>query len=251
MTDPAPFSNKDWIRVARATGRRWLEAHLPQIIAYRDICRGEKHRNTFGGPCNGQRKRCEMIKDLMGTCAFLATVETGTFRGDTTEFLARCTEQPIFSVEVCAYLYHYARHRLRRFNHVHLVLGDSRTVLQRLLKTPTFPKRRILFYLDAHWYPDWPIREEVALIENSCAESVIIIDDFQVPDDPGYQYQDEGEGYRMCLDHLGPALLDQLAIFWPSAPAASETGARRGAVILVTKDALVQKVKALDSLRQL
>ena len=120
MTDPAPFSNKDWIRVARATGRRWLEAHLPQIIAYRDICRGEKHRNTFGGPCNGQRKRCEMIKDLMGTCAFLATVETGTFRGDTTEFLARCTEQPIFSVEVCAYLYHYARHRLRRFNHVHL-----------------------------------------------------------------------------------------------------------------------------------
>ena len=80
---------------------------------------------------------------------------------------------------------------------------------------------------------------------------MIIIDDFQVPDDPGYQYQDEGEGYRMCLDHLGPALLDQLAIFWPSAPAASETGARRGAVILVTKDALVQKVKALDSLRQL
>ena len=62
-----------------------------------------------------------------------------------------------------------------------------------------------LFYLDAHWNDHLPLREEVELALKHFAKAVLIIDDFAVPDDPGYAFDDYGPGKALTLDYLARA----------------------------------------------
>jgi len=50
------------------------------------------------------------------------------------------------------------------------------------------PTQRTLFYLDAHWGPGTPLREEIETISRSWESSVVVFDDFAVEDDPAYGF---------------------------------------------------------------
>jgi hypothetical protein len=43
-------------------------------------------KDAWGGPLNGQKIRQQIYSDIMSRIDFQAIVETGTFRGTTTEF---------------------------------------------------------------------------------------------------------------------------------------------------------------------
>src|ERR1043166_1061331 len=105
-------------------------------------------------------------------------------------------------------------------------------VLRRLASMPDLQGRMLFFYLDAHWRDDLPLREEVEIISTHWPDALVMVDDFAVPDDPGYGYADYGEGRALTLELIRPALRASPAVYFPAAPSAAETGSRRGCVVL-------------------
>src|SRR5207244_9216245 len=68
-------------------------------------------KNPWGGPFNGQNFRQRIYTDIMSRMDFRAIVETGTFRGTTTEFFAK-SNLPVYSVEIDPRAHGYAVQRL-------------------------------------------------------------------------------------------------------------------------------------------
>ena len=48
-----------------------------------------------------------------------------------------------------------------------------------------FMKKKILFWLDAHWHTD-PLYDEISYITTNFKNFIIIIDDFEIPYDKGF-----------------------------------------------------------------
>ena len=198
----------------------------------------------WGGPMNGQRHRQRIVRDLARVVDFDQVVETGTFRGSSTEFFASVTGAPVTTVESSRRYYEFARRRFAGLPYIDVAHGDSRTFLRRLARGST--SLTTLFYLDAHWREDLPLREELEIIDASWPRAVVLVDDFQVPDEPGYAYDDYGDGNALTPAYLPP--LDRWQAYYPAATAAEETGARRGCIVLATAP-LRAAVDGLDSLR--
>ena len=201
-------------------------------------------RDPFGGPFNGQKGRQASFLEVARLLDATGVVETGTFRGSTTEFMAERTNLPVWTVEARLRFYHFARIRLAQLPNVRISLNDSRTFLNRLAVDPSIPKRRVFFYLDAHWYEDLPLREEVATITKYWTDIAIMVDDFKVPGDPHYQFDDYGDGRTLSLDYLGPLAQRGLTAFFPTLPATDETGMRRGSVVLADGPAVSRLASA-------
>lgn len=207
-----------------------------------------KLRKTYsypwGSAFNGQEGRQQIVRDLFGL-GFDQVVETGTWRGTSTEFFADLTSIPIETVEAVPRTYEYARRRLARRPYVHTHLGDSRDFLRGLSSTAD---RRTFFYLDAHWYEDLPLAEELEIIFRTWPTCVILIDDFEVPDQPRYRFDDYGPGKKLCAEYVGP-LPDGWRMYYPTLPAPEETGARRGCGVIASPE-FVPGVDALDTLKR-
>ena len=204
--------------------------------------------NEFSGPFNGQKFRQQIFLDLVKAVPFKAIVETGTFRGVTTSFMAERIEAPIFTVESEPRFYHFAKLNLKGHPNVHVSLADSREFLNGLIANPEVPKDRVFFYLDAHWNEDLPLYEEVRLIGEQWSDVVVMIDDFEVPDDSDYRFDDYGNGKKLCLDYLGSDLLENWAVYFPSGRGADDTGIKRGCVVLASRS-LSGEVSGIPSLR--
>lgn len=210
----------------------WLDLHRPSV------------RSSWGwGPLNGQEGRQRMVRDLARTVKFDEVVETGSFRGNSTEFFAYVTGLPVHTIEADPRFFQYAAKRLAPCSQVTVEQGDSRPFLRRLADRPE--RRTSLFYLDAHWQEDLPLREEVEIIAAGWDRGVVVIDDFEVPDDPGYTFDDYGPGKRLCVDYLPDV---GWKLFFPSLASAEETGGRRGCAVLASP-ALADQVDGIASLR--
>src|SRR5262249_54627071 len=149
----------------------------------------------YGGPLNNQRRKQEAILQLIAAYRPDRIVETGTFRGSTTAYLARHFDGPIESVEINPHFYFFARRRLKRLHRVTLVLSDSVQFLKTLTGRSGSAGERTLFYLDAHWWDRWvPIKEELIVIFGHWRSAIAVIDDFAVPGDPSYECIDYEPG---------------------------------------------------------
>jgi hypothetical protein len=202
----------------------------------------------WGGPFNGQAERRATFLEMLDRLKPAGLIETGTYRGTTTEFMAQHFAGPIHSCEIDRRCFQGCSRRLARFPQVELMQSDSRIFLRYVLAKlkPTAP---LLVYLDAHWWDDLPLREEIEIILGSGHEAAIMIDDFEVPDDPGYTFDDFGPGKRFCLD-----MLDFLAdraepLFYPRARSDAETGSKRGAVAISTGPRVTAALRAVERLR--
>ena len=123
---------------------------------------------------------------------FGLVIETGTYRADTTRFLAETFGCPVWTVEANRRFFTYSRRRLRRLSNVTVEYGDSRECLRSLSERTAGV--RVFAYLDAHWHESLPLREEIETIARDWPQSVIMIDDFQVPDDPVTVTTTTGQG---------------------------------------------------------
>lgn len=210
------------------------------------------HRQSWGGPLNGQQGRAELFRELIRGFAPQLIVETGTYRGTTTRFLAEAApDVPILSVELSKRTLGFARRNVRDLRAVRLEAGDSRSLLRKLTVEPGIGKQRIFFYLDAHWGPDFPVVDELVSIFSACQDAIVAIDDFQVPDDAGYGFDWYDAERALTLTTVAPIIQKfGLTAFFPSLRAEEESGKRKGAVVLAGSPASVAMLKGLHSLRE-
>lgn len=219
------------------------------ILGALDYFRGTQSDRNWSGPFNGQQRRREVFNRLLDACDFQIFVETGTFRGVTTEFFAELKRGRVLSIEANRRNFGYASARLYRRSNVSLLLGDSaeRLPLALALVGENMPG---FVYLDAHWEAHLPLRDELCCIFSSGKPLVVMIDDFRVPDDPGYSFDDYGDAGSLQLAHIGD-LVERfsLSVFFPSSGSKEETGAKRGMAILTT-GSMAEQVVAVAGLRQ-
>ena len=176
-------------------------------------------------PFNGQKYRLKLYEELMQKIAFDGIVETGAYRGTTTELFAQ-SNKPVFTVESSKIFFDYASKKLRKYNNIYIYHGDSVTFLNKI----PMGSRRLFFYLDAHWYNNLPLAEELKVIANRSEEAVVMIDDFCVPG-TDYTYDDYGSGAVLDSSYLDSTQIPHFR-FYPSTPPYAETGAKRGCVVL-------------------
>jgi len=204
------------------------------IAGFLDYYRYPERRGAWGGPFNAQEFRMALFDELMQRLPPLAIVETGTHLGTTTEYLA-ATGRPVFTIERDQRIYGFAKARLRKHRNVTLLQGDSRRTLSQLLEGPlaSLAGETLFFYLDAHWEGDLPLAQELDIIFSRCPNALVMVDDFQVPHDPGYGYDEYGPDSMLTADYIAAAVgAHGLAGFYPSIAAIHESGARRGCIIL-------------------
>jgi len=203
----------------------------------------------FGFAMNGQTARLEAVREIFYRCGIRSIIETGTFRGTTTEWLAGFGVS-VMTIESHAPTFEFAIRRLRRFENVSVRLGSSSDILREYLPsvgraTPT------MIYLDAHWEGHLPLAEELAAICRCLDRFVIIVDDFEVPADPGYSFDDYGPGNALTADYLESSAGRSLARFYPSVPSKEETGNRRGWIVLTGDATFIETLSTITLLRQL
>lgn len=255
---PAAPATSPWIGEAAAEVAAFLERYagatdtpncaaeflgLAEWVLFRAL-----YESPWGGPFNGQRRRRELFEELHRAGRFHAVVETGTFRGETTEWLARHADRPVVTIEASPRFHRFAQQRLARRSNARVVLGDSRRELANLAANASFPKENVLFYLDAHWGDDLPIADELATIGGAWRRSVVVVDDFQVPHDPGFGWDDYANAGRLCLEAVSFEALAPGLLFWPSAASSEETGSRRGCLV-AAMDGVLSSPDTLSTLR--
>ncbi len=200
---------------------------------------------------NGQNGRKGIFFELMQSLPFRVIVETGTWIGSTTGFMAHRTGLPVYSAEIQARFHKIAKMHLSDMENVALYNHDSREFLRRVLQRDVIGAKAVFFYLDAHSYDDSPLLGEIELISGSVKEFAIMVDDFRVPGDEGYGYDHYASGLSLTLDHIGAFLEKQdLQVFFPSQPSADETGRKRGSVVIARRDSFGEKLRSLKGLRR-
>ena len=197
--------------------------------------------DVWGGPFNGQCFRQLIVTELLQRIRFAAIVETGTFRGTTTLFFARNTRLPIFTVEFDQTSFAFAQRRLRTHSCVVVERNDSRSFLKTL---PIATNDCVFFYLDAHWNADLPLQEETSYIAQRFDSFVIMVDDFQVPGDAGYAFDDYGSGKQLSLRDFPFHLDAKMHCYFPHCPSTLESGAKRGCVVLASSSLAKQMAEA-------
>lgn len=202
----------------------------PRTAARVDLMR-PSFRACWGGPMNGQLRRREIVREIAKTGGIQRVLETGTYRGATTEFLVGLFGVPVHTVEANPRNYEYSRRRLAVESQVFLELSDSRSFLRRMGER--CPNETVFIYLDAHWEEDLPLREELDIISSVWTRCIVMVDDFEVPGDGGYLFDDYGSDKVLNAQYLPPSVADW-GLHYPAASSSEESGARRGSCVLVS-----------------
>lgn len=210
-----------------------LLSRTPASMAARIDLSRPSLSSAWGGPLNGQTHRRAIVREIARTYPIDQVVETGTFRGTSTEFFAAVFGVPILTIEANARYFEYSNRRLAPFPEVEVLHGDSRPALRRIAADAT-PTQFPFLYLDAHWHDDLPLREELEVIARTWARCVVMVDDFEVPGDPGYGFDDYGPGKSLTAECLRLPYLDGWAVLYPRVPSKDETGATRGCCVLLS-----------------
>lgn len=197
---------------------------------------------------NGQSGRKRIFLDLVGRCGFTSFVETGTYLGDTTGYMAQSTGLAVHSCERNPSLFALAKYRLRDVPRVFLSNMDSREFLLGLGARPEIAESACFFYLDAHWGKDVPLNEEISIIASRWKRFVIMIDDFEVPGDAGYAHGGYGTLRRIGIDGLRAA--HDLVTYFPAMPSSQERAGATGCLVLTKGGPLADSLDEIASIRR-
>jgi len=118
------------------------------------------------------------IRQIIETTKPDRWVETGTHMGWTSMWVAKnFPKLPIFTVEIDNEYFRKSCENLAEFPQVTIRQDASPNFLQKLM--PLFREGLTMFWLDAHWWPPVPLREECRIVA-ALDKYVCLIDDFSV-----------------------------------------------------------------------
>jgi len=131
-------------------------------------------------------------------------IETGTYHGQTTEYLASLGPV-VHTIEIREDYREEALARVGGLPNVTSHLGNSPEVLERILPTLAGP---VLVFLDAHWQAYCPLRDELRLLAlHFPNRAIVAIHDFKVPGrDFGYDRWEDRDLELALIEDLLPAL---------------------------------------------
>lgn len=246
-------ADQAWVRrgVRQVRGlRRWLWPLLPPRGRGRLDSLWARHNGYahYGAPMNGQQARQLMKQQMMTQCNFTRVVETGTYRGTTTAWLA-VFGLPVTSIEIDPEGVAYSQHRLKHFANVDLRHDNSVDGLRAFAAATAERDVPVFFYLEAHW-GELPLRDEIEIITANFPKAAIMIDDFAVPDDAGYGFDNYGPGQQLSLDYLAACRTPPLTVYFPAATSDTEIGAKRGSVTLTANPGLAAILGRVPTLRR-
>lgn len=140
-------------------------------------------------PFNGDKFIQEEFLQLKHRFNLTAAVETGTALGSTTLFLSENFEK-VYTIEINPVYYRIAVQKFISHKNIKAILGNSVIniwYLKRYLTDQT------IFFLDAHWGANCPLKDELNEIARTNLNPVIVIHDFYVPGS-AYSKQDKEAG---------------------------------------------------------
>jgi hypothetical protein len=185
---------------------------------------------NFHLPFNGDNFIANNFLKLKEKFNIENAIETGTFEGGTTIFLAQNFKN-VFSIECDEPSFKKAESNIKNANvNVNLIFGKSEEVLPSILNTIS---NNTIFYLDAHWYNDCPLKNELQLIKKFNLKPIIAIHDFLVPDSKklGYDtYNGQSFTYEWLKEELD-AIYDKKYNYFYNNDIDSE-GAMRGIIYI-------------------
>jgi hypothetical protein len=202
---------------------------------------------------NGSMSRKRLFEELVQTFDFSFVIETGTYLGDSTGYFADASKLPVCSSEIKPMLHSLAKVRLKGRSGIRLVRSDSRKFLEDMSGNPDVVQKECFFYLDAHWGKDCPLAEEIHIIASRWRKFVVMIDDFQVPSDPGYAYDRCGTFKCMNLSLIRKSVKEHdLGAYFPSTPSREESisGRPKGFVVLARNGDYGDRLKTVSLLRE-
>ena len=186
-------------------------------------------------------------------------IETGSYKGDTTHYFRQLFNRPTYTVELDERHFGFVKTRFFFDNLVSVWFGHSKDFLKDLINI-NIHKTKTLFYLDAHWGHDLPLKAELDLILNNWENFVIIIDDFKVPGIPYYtfdRYKEKNEEgiydftKVLSLELIEEQLNNDIKIFYPSLIENPELSNNPGWVCLVKgEEHIYSKLLKLDYLKE-
>lgn len=157
----------------RELGKRILPEFVQSRIK-RDLAMRRWRRTGYAAPSPAHIKLAVLLRNGIAAATW---IETGTYLGDTTAFLAKHSKK-VYSIEPEPTLFANATARFSRVANVEIVNGLSETVLPKLLPSLSGD---ICFWLDGHYSPDWsadvthrgpldtPVQDELNAIAKNAA----------------------------------------------------------------------------------
>jgi 16S rRNA A1518/A1519 N6-dimethyltransferase RsmA/KsgA/DIM1 with predicted DNA glycosylase/AP lyase activity len=109
-----------------------------RVVAKINYKRGVRLKASWEGVFNKQHGRKEIFDEIVEHFDPATIVETGTFRGTTTEYMSGTTAN-VFSLEFDPSNAGYAQARLAKFKNVQVINLDSRSGHKHLIRTKKLP----------------------------------------------------------------------------------------------------------------
>ena len=174
------------------------------MACYRVLILGDLPIHRTGKGFHGDRVFQNFVKELISFFHASSFIETGTYYGDSTLFVANATKNIIiYSCDVNETFIKIAKYRLKNYSNVNIFKLSSEKFIKLLLSEYEIGVLPI-FFLDAHWYEYWPLKDELSEIFNSNIPAIIIIDDVKVPgkQEFGYDVHNRHLDIRIILKQL-------------------------------------------------
>lgn len=137
-----------------------------------------------GQPFNGDIHLQDEFIRLKSHFNIKEVIETGTYHGDTTLWLAHNFDV-VHTIETNPTHINVAGPKLKDQKNVTLWVGSSAERLGDVIEH--CETVRPLIFLDAHWYAN-PVLKELDQIAELGSKPILVIHDFKVPDHPDFGY---------------------------------------------------------------
>lgn len=147
-------------------------------------------------------------------------IETGTSVASTTRYVAeKFPHLHIYGCEPDRNAFDFSMTKLKDYKNVLVKRQTSPEFLYELTKNnPSILEKDTIFWLDSHANGfKWPLRDEVMFITSYFSKGYIFIDDFLVPENPQFGY-DEYDGQVCSLEYIKDMLdgTKKYEIYYPA-----------------------------------
>jgi len=172
------FTHADFLRIQPAIAERKLARKpINDLVTARTI---------------SDMQFAKVVQKLKTDFHLARFIETGTYDGDTSLFMSLLFEK----VYTCDVIDHPKR---PDFFLVGNIVYETISSPDFLLRHATEFGSDSMFYLDAHWWEYWPIRDELKIIFSKSSRPVLVIDDFDTGNGLSF---DSYHGHPLNMEYI-------------------------------------------------